>query len=243
MSAPLLTICLPGLDGTGRLFGRFAAAGSGVLELRVLEYPRDRVLSYAELERLVERELPGDRPFALLGESFGGPLALRVAQRSPPGLAAVILAASFHRRPAAPVITALRPLSPAFFRLPLPAHAVRLLLGGPDAPDELVREVQQAVASVRGSVMAARAREALHVDASAALRACPVPLLFLGGKQDRLLRTALPIEVRALRADAEIRMLDAPHLVLQRLPAEAMRVVEEFLLRRGSGRGAAAGAA
>jgi pimeloyl-ACP methyl ester carboxylesterase len=242
MPTPLLTICLPGLDGTGRLFRPFAAACSGALELRVIEYPRDRFLPYAELERLVERELPGDRPFALLGESFGGPLALRLAQRHPAGLAAVILAASFHRRPAAPAITALRPLSPAFFRLPLPAHAVRLLLGGADAPDELVREVREAVASVRGSVLAARAGEALRVDASAALRACPVPLLFLGGKQDRLLRTGLPIEVRALRADAEIRMLDAPHLVLQRLPAEAMRVIEEFLLRRRGGR-AVAGAA
>jgi len=33
---------------------------------------------------------------------------------------------------------------------------------------------------------------------------------------------------------AEIRMLDGPHLVLQRRPAEAMRVVEEFLLRSRS---------
>ena len=239
---PLLTICLPGLDGTGRLFGPFAGACTGALELRVIEYPRDRFLSYEALETLVVPELPLDRPFALLGESFGGPLALRLAHRNPPGLVAVVLAASFHRRPAAPAMTALRPLSPAFFRLPLPAHAVRLLLGGPDASDALVRDVQQAVASVRGSVMAGRASAALRVDASAALRACPVPLLFLGGKQDRLLRSALPIEVRALRADAEIRMLDAPHLVLQRYPAEAMRLVEEFLLRRRNG-GAVAGAA
>ena len=233
MAQPLVTLCLPGLDGTGALFGRFTAASSGALDLRVLAYPVDRFHSYAQLEERIARELPADgAPFALLGESFGGPLALRLAARRPPGLVAVVLAASFHRRPAAPIITALRPLSPAFFRLPLPAHAVRLLLGGPDAPDDLVREVQQAVGQVKGSVMAARAHEALRVDASALLRACPVPLLFLGGKHDRLLRTALPIEVRALRADAEIRMLDAPHLVLQRLPEASMRIIEAFLERR-----------
>lgn len=243
MTQPLLTFCLPGLDGTGTLFRRFTAVASGALELRVLTYPPDRALSYAQLEERIALELPSDgAPFALLGESFGGPLALRLAARKPPGLVAVVLAASFHRRPAAPVITALRPLSPAFFRLDLPAHAVRLLLGGPDASDELVREVQQAVGQVKGSVMAARAREALGVDATALVRACPVPLLFLGGKQDRLLRSALPIEVRALRADAEIRMLDAPHLVLQRLPQETMRIIEAFLLRSRAG-GAFAGAA
>jgi pimeloyl-ACP methyl ester carboxylesterase len=120
----------------------------------------------------------------------------------------------------------------------MPAHAVRILLAGADAPDELVDEVRQAVALVQGSVMARRAREALRVDATEQLRACPVPILFLGGKEDRLLRSALPIEVRALRPDAEIRMLDAPHLVLQTRPRESMRLVADFLVRAASKAGA-----
>ncbi|ACG71573.1 BioH protein, putative [Anaeromyxobacter sp. K] len=228
---PLLTLLLPGLDGTGRLLDRFVAAASGRLELRTLSYPPDRALSYAELAELVRAELPRGRRFALVGESFGGPLALRVAAGRPPGLVGVVLAASFHRRPAARLVSALRPLSPAFFRLPLPAHAVRVLLAGHDAPDALVADVQAAVASVRPRVMARRAHEALHVDATGWLRDCPAPVLFLGGRQDRLLRTGLAIEIRLVRPDAEIRMLDAPHLVLQRRPAEAMRAVEAFLER------------
>jgi pimeloyl-ACP methyl ester carboxylesterase len=231
MAEKLHTVLLPGLEGTGRLFGRFLAEATGALDLRVITYPPDRFLPYAGLEERVRRELPADRPFALLGESFGGPLALRIAASAPPGLVALVLAATFHRRPSASVIRALRPLSPAFFRLPLPAHAVRLLLAGPDAPDDLVRDVQEVVAAVKGSVMAARAREALRVDATAWVRSCRVPLLFLGGKEDHLLRSAIPIEIRALRADAEIRMLDAPHLVLQTRPREAMRLVEEFVTR------------
>ncbi len=237
---PLPTLLLPGLDGTGRLFARFVAAADGALDLRVLSYPVDRYLAYPDLEELVRREVPSG-PFALLGESYGGPLALRVAARPPRGLVGVVLAASFHKRPAARMFRAVSPLGPAFFRLPLPAHAVRLLLAGADAPDDLVEEVRDAVASVRGRVMAARAREALRVDATQLLRACAVPLLFLGGKHDRLLRSALPIEVRALRSDAEIRMLDGPHLVLQRCSAEAMGVVRDFLLRAARRREAAAG--
>lgn len=238
-TAPLLTFLLPGLDGTGTLFSRFVAAGSGALEPRVLPYPPDRILGYPELAARVLRELPLDRPFALLGESFGGPLALRVAAACPPGLVGVVLASSFHARPAAKLARLLQPLSAAFFRLPLSDHAVRLLLGGHDAPDDLVAEVQAAVASVRPPVMAARAREALRVDATACVKGCLAPLLFLGGKHDRLLRTALPIEIRVLRPDAEIRMIDAPHLLLQRQPALAMRIVEEFLLRAGAPRQAA----
>jgi pimeloyl-ACP methyl ester carboxylesterase len=239
VTEPLLTFLLPGLDGTGRLFSRFTAATNGSLEPRVLEYPRDEFLDYAALEALVRRALPRDRPFALLGESFGGPLALRLAANGAPGLVGVVLAATFHRRPAAKIVRSLGPLSKAFFRLPLPAHAVRLLLGGDDCADDLVAEVRAAVGAVDWRVMHARAREALSVDATAWLRACPVPVLFLGGSRDRLLRSALPFEVRLLRPDAEIRMLDAPHLVLQRRPEEAARIVEAFLARAARARGGA----
>jgi pimeloyl-ACP methyl ester carboxylesterase len=230
-SDPLLTLLLPGLEGTGRLFSRFLAAADGALELRALSYPRDRFLGYAALEELVARELPVDRPFALLGESFSGPLALRLAAKAPAGLLAVVLVTTFHRNPAAPLFRRLSLIAPVFFRMPLPPHVVRLLLAGSDAPDDLVAEVRSTVATVEPGVMAARVREALRVDATEALRACPAPILFIGGKDDRLLRSALPIEIRSLRPDAEIRMLDAPHLVLQRCPEQAMELVTGFLRR------------
>jgi len=84
---------------------------------------------------------------------------------------------------------------------------------------------------VPARVMAARAHEALAVDASDELRRCPVPLLFLGGKRDRLLRSTIPAEIRAIQPRVEVRLLDTPHLVLQRRPEEAMGIVEEFLAR------------
>ena len=238
MAAPLHTILLPGLDGTGRLFEPFLARAPDTLDFQVLTYPTDRFLGYDALEARVRAALPTDRPFLLLGESFGGPLALRVAATAPPGLRGLVLASTFHRRPAATAISALRLLSPAYFHLPLPAHGVRLLLSGNDCTDELVRLVQAAVGSVKGAVMAARAKEAIRVDVTEELRSCPVPILFLGGKRDRLLRTALPIEVRALRADVEIRMLDAPHLALQTRPEEAMRLLVEFAHRCTAGKAA-----
>jgi pimeloyl-ACP methyl ester carboxylesterase len=242
VTAPLHTILLPGLDGTGRLFGPFLAKAPETLDFQVLTYPADRFLGYDALASRVRAALPTDRPYLLLGESFGGPLALRVAATAPPGLRGLVLASTFHRRPAATAISALRLLSPAYFHLPMPAHAVRLLLAGGDATPELVRLVQDAVGSVKGAVMAARAKEAIRVDVTEELRSCPVPILFLGGKRDRLLRTALPIEVRALRSDVEIRMLDAPHLALQTHPEEAMRIVVEFALRCTQGRAAGADA-
>ncbi len=240
---PFPLILLPGLDGTARLFERFLAAATGALDLRRIPYPADRFLDYPDLETLVRAQLPRDEPYALLGESFGGPLALRVAAGRPRGLTSVVLAATFHRKPANPVIARAAPLGPAFFRLPLPPHVVRLLLAGGDAPQELVEEVREAVRQVPARVMAARAKAALAVDASEPLRKCPVPVLFLGGKRDRLLRTTLPSEIRALQPRAEVRLLETPHLVLQRRPEEAMRIVEEFVLRVADGAAPAPAAA
>lgn len=231
VARPLPVLLLPGLDGSAQLFRRFRAVATGALDFRPVPYPPDRFLDYTELEMLVRGRFPRG-PFAILGESFGGPLALRIAAKAPQGLVGVVLAATFHRRPARPVIARATLLAPAFFRLPLPPHVVRLLLAGGDASQELVEEVREAVRHVPARVMAARARAALGVDASEPLRRCPVPVLFLGGRNDRLLRREIPEEVRALHPGAEIHLLDTPHLVLQRRPEEAMRIVEEFLLQR-----------
>lgn len=63
---PLL-ILLPGLDGSGRLFARLVAALGADVDARVIAYPADRALGYAELVEFVRPQLPKDRPFVLLG--------------------------------------------------------------------------------------------------------------------------------------------------------------------------------
>src|SRR5271168_1230847 len=89
--APPLVVLLPGLDGTGKLCGEFAEIlGSSAASL-ILAYPADQPLGYDELEALVFAALPRHRPFLLLAESFAGPIAIRIAAQSPPGLLGVIL--------------------------------------------------------------------------------------------------------------------------------------------------------
>lgn len=228
---PIPVVLLPGLEGTGRLFARFVAAATGTLDLRVVRYPPERALGYRGLMTLVRKQLPRQRRWAILGESFSGPLALRLAADEPRGLQAVVLAASFHRQPARRWLAAFRTAAPLFFSAPMAAPVVRALLAGMDAPGDLVTEVRDAVAAVPGRVMVVRAEEALEVDASRPLQASRLPLLVLSGRHDRLLRRAIPEEIHALRPDAEIRLLDAPHLVLQRQPARSMALLEDFLRR------------
>jgi pimeloyl-ACP methyl ester carboxylesterase len=175
-------------------------------------------------------------PFVLVAESFSGPLAVRLAAERPPGLRALVLAATFLRAPLHPALHPVRTLGGA------PAPVGRWFMAGPDAPDALVEEVQRAVAAVSPAVMAHRAAEALRVDVRADLARVGVPVLAIVPAHDRLLRTDLADEVLAARPDAEIAVLDAPHMVLQRCPHASLARIEELLARLGaplSRRGAA----
>jgi pimeloyl-ACP methyl ester carboxylesterase len=232
-AAPLLVMFLPGLDGTGRLFAPLLAELPGAFEPKVVQYPPDRALGYEALASLVEAQLPAGRKFALVGESFSGPLAVSIAAKTPQGLVAVVLAASFHRCPVSPWLAAVRPVARAIFARPAPVFVLRHLLAGPDAPAALVEEFRAAVAMVRPEVLSARVRAALDVDASDALSACRVPILYLGGTEDRLLRRAIPEEIRAIRPNVDVRFLASPHLILQRRPREAAAALSDFLVQAG----------
>jgi pimeloyl-ACP methyl ester carboxylesterase len=229
-------VLLPGLDGTGRLFAGLVDVLPATIEPLVVPYPSDRALGYHELADVVRAQLPEGRRFALLGESFSGPLAIRLAALKPAGLAAVVLVASFHRRPVSAGLAALEPLLRPFVGHLLPRFAIRRLLTGADAPLELVDEVRAAVRRVHRNVLAARLREALQVDASRDLADCTVPVLHITGRRDGLLRPGIAGEMHALLPSMEMLELDAPHLVAQRRPAATSAAVAEFLARvAGSG--------
>ncbi len=228
-------ILLPGLDGSGRLFAPLLAAGPRAFDPVALSFPADQALGYDELVELVRPRLPRGR-FVLLAESFSGPLALRLAAEQPRGLEAVILAASFLRRPLDPLLHPIRGLVGArLFGVPMPAWLVRRLMAGSDAPDAIVAEVQQAVAAVSPAVLALRSAEAVAVDAREALAGVEVPLLFLAPTRDRLIRRDAWKDVAAIRPDAEVVHLEAPHMILQRCPRACLARIEEFLARSARG--------
>src|SRR5882724_3945896 len=77
-SLPTLVL-LPGLDGTGKLFADFIKVLGSRVSTMVVAYPSDHPLGYDELEELVRSALPQNRSFVVLGESFSGPIAIRIA--------------------------------------------------------------------------------------------------------------------------------------------------------------------
>src|SRR5687768_14314159 len=98
MSGRAALCLLPGLDGTGLLYRRLETELQRNFETSTLTYDVDES-SYIGLANKLMPRLPRGRPFVLAAESFAGPLAILLAARRPPGLQAVVLAASFARTP------------------------------------------------------------------------------------------------------------------------------------------------
>src|SRR3984957_19651439 len=92
-------VLLPGLDGTGKLFADFLKTLDLGVSANVVPYPADVPLGYDELEHLVRAALPTRGRFVLLGESFSGPLAIRIAADPPPGLSGLILCVTLASYP------------------------------------------------------------------------------------------------------------------------------------------------
>lgn len=225
-------LLLPGIDGSGRLFGPLLAA-EPKLDVEVVSYPPDAPLGIDELVALVRTRLP-EGPFLLVAESFSGPIAIRLAAGRPPGLAGLVLAATFLHAPLPPLLRPAAALAvPPVLALPLPAAFVRLFLAGTDAPDALVEEVRRAVAAVSPAVLARRVADALAVDVREDLARVHAPILFLAPARDHLVRTDAAEEVLAVHPDAEVVTLEAPHMILQRCPHASLARIEELARRLG----------
>ncbi len=230
--ASVTLVLLPGLDGTGLLFGPLVAALPAGVRAEVMRYPADRELTYGTLAAEVAAGLPRGGPFLLVGESFGGPLAVLLAAGRPAGLVGVVLCATFVTCPWPALGRLVRPLvRPLPFRLyPAYKRAVHRTRREP-APGSWAAAA--AVSRlVRPAVIAGRVRMVLSVDVREALRACPVPILYLRGSHDRLVPAGNLRQIRAIRPDVSAVTIASSHQVLQKRPAETAAAMVEFVRRR-----------
>ena len=217
---PLTLVLLPGLDGTGLLFQPLLAALPAGMATVVVRYPVDRVMGYDDLVTEVIGRMPDAGRVVLVGESFGGPLAMLVAARRPPGMVGLVLCATFVTSPRPWVGPLMRPLArPAVFRL-YPAYK-RVVRGSWAAAAEVSR-------LVRPDVIASRVRMVLSVDARAALAACPVPVLYLRASGDHVVPAGNLRRLRRVRRDVAVVTIRSGHQLLQRRPAESAAAILSF---------------
>lgn len=222
-------VFLPGLDGAGIFFEPFLRALPEEIEPVTVAYPAKKRMGYEELLSWLLPQLPQEEPFLVVAESFGGPLAVRVAAEEPKGMIGAVVSASFVVNPL-PRLLRYGPVK-SFFHLPFPRPLVRWLLADAQAGKEIFELFDQVTEYSPPEVWAHRARAALSVDVTDELKRCRLPLLFLDGNRDRLIPRSAMMRVREIRPDVSVVPVDGPHFLLQLRAETCLEVIERFVDR------------
>jgi pimeloyl-ACP methyl ester carboxylesterase len=226
-SLPALVL-LPGLDGTGKLFSDFVQVLGPEVSSQIVAYPKDDALGYAQLEALARAALPCDRPFVVLGESFSGPIAIRIGAQPPAGLLGIILCGAFARNPY-PLMGWAGSLASWFPVKSLPQWVRAPLMWGSMDPDLAPEKLVRAMADVSEAVIRRRIAALLAVDESAALASIRLPMLVLQAARDLVIPVSATEWILKCAPRAHRVEIDGPHLLLQTRPAECAAAVMDFL--------------
>lgn len=218
------------MDGTGALLSDFAAALAPQFRAGIVAYPRDAAWGYDRLTDYVRARLPRSEPFLLLGESFSGPIAIRLAAAQPDGLRGLVLCASFARAP-----------SPPGWRLPaswlgrigtalpidrIPARLTAAAMLGAWASEEWLARTREVLGSLDPATIRARMHAGSTAEETAALARVACPLLYLRGRHDRLVSRRSWEHIRATLPQADCVELDGPHFLLQAKAVEAADAIK-----------------
>lgn len=225
-------VLLPGLDGTGRLFEPIRHALADRFATHVVRYPSDGPVGRAELTDAICEQLPNRDPYWLLGESFGGPLAIEIAagdrHRHCQGL---ILSATFVKNPH-PVLSTLYPVVK---RMPITptirAQIVRTVLGR-YRTESLEQLLESATRQIQDQVFHSRIEQVIQTDASAAMREVHqrgIPVLNLTARNDWVVPLRASQQIDTICPTCEKRSFDAPHVLLQAAASEAADVITDFI--------------
>jgi 3-oxoadipate enol-lactonase len=211
-SGPLL-IYVPGLDGTGELFFKQAprlARAHRVVTFRSRDHGR---FTYEDLSDDLAAIIPdlGEHQATIVGESFGGTVALSFALRYPRMVERLVVVNSFPRfRKRLTIKLGVKLASGLPFRLLWPvrraASILGLLVDGVSREDR--RLFWRAIRTVSGEAYARRLQLIAELDLEARLSELQTPTLFIAGDRDLLIPSVNEAHAMAARMpNARVRVI------------------------------------
>jgi len=223
-------VLLPGLDGTGELLADIVAALPPGMSATVGRYPTHEFRTYAQLLDVVRELVAGLEPFVVLGESFSSPLAVHLAASQPENLAGLIICAGFVSNPFPRAKFIIKALArPFLFRLPRPDFIHKYFVSGSSTSPEFRERIRNTLHLVAPEVLAGRVQEILRCDTREDLIRTTVPIMYLQGAYDRLIRRRCFEEIRKIQPRVRLASVPAPHMVLQLKPREAADAIMKFI--------------
>lgn len=226
MRSTTTLVLLPGLDGSGELFWRLKGRIEPYAPVKVISYPPSATDTYDDHARRIAGEI-GEAPCVVLGESFGGPIAIALAALHPGQVRGLILAATYAASPWPPVfLRAAAVLNPGR----LPRFVVHFALFGTRHKDwELAAKLDQRLGTLPRRVIGRRLREVGDADMRQTLAQVRCPVLVLHGRRDWFVPVGPLQETLQGNARAVVKLYDGAHMLLQSCAVACADDIVQFL--------------
>jgi len=217
-------ILLPGLDGTGRLFSAFIRELNEDIQCSVIAYPHRKGMSYLELSEYVSSKLPKNEPYAVLAESFSGPVGYLLARQAQPNLRTMIFVASFLRNPNPRLmfLTKILPVS-MLLRLSPPNWLIRKWMLGSDVDDESVSLFKSVLKLVPREVLSFRMEQIKQIKLE--LGEINLPVYYIQALRDMLVSDKCAVDFYKICPALRIEQIEGPHFILQSKASECAKLI------------------
>jgi pimeloyl-ACP methyl ester carboxylesterase len=225
-------IFLPGIDGTGISFEPFRAVLPHDVNVKVIQYPSDKLLGFEETVRCAKDQIQSDHEDGIiLAESFSGPVAIVLVGSGQLKAKCLILCSTFAKSPR-PVFFKLLSYFPLelLIKLPLPMFVFKHMVEGGEEPAELFFAMWQRVkALVPAKILAHRLKVIGQVDVRGYLPKLTIPCFYIQATSDRSVPPSSLFDFVELVPDLRVKRIRGPHFILQAQPQASLNAIQNFV--------------
>lgn len=225
-------IFLPGMDGTGISFEPLRQLLPQDVNVKVIHYPTDRLLSFEETVRCARDQIQSDQEdVILLAESFSGPVAIALVGSGQIKAKSLILCSTFAKSPR-PVLLKLFSYLPLelLMRLSLPRFVFKHVIeGGEKATDLFLAMWQRVKALVPAKVLVYRLELINKVDVRGWLPKLTIPCFYIQATSDRSIPASSLFDFIEAVSDLRVKRIRGPHFILQAQPQACLSAIQNFI--------------
>ncbi len=225
-------IFLPGIDGTGISFEPLGQMLPQDVNVKVIQYPTDKLLSFRETVQCASDQIRSDQQDGIvLAESFSGPVAITLVGSGQLKAKCLILCSTFARSPRPllfKIITYL-PLE-TLIKLPFPGFLLKHMVEGGQEPADLFLAMWKRVkALVPAKVLVHRLKVINQVDVREWLPKLTIPCCYIQATSDRSVPPSSLFDFTEAIPDLRVKRIRGPHFILQAQPEASLTAIQNFL--------------
>jgi len=220
------------MDGTGISFEPLGQVLPQDVHVKVVQYPKDRLLSFEETVQCAKDQIQSDQEDVIvIAESFSGPVAIALLGSGQLKAKCLILCSTFAKSPR-PVLFKLLGYVPLelLIRVPFPRFVFKHVIeGGKEATDLFLAMWQRVKALVPAKVLVHRLRVISRVDVRGWLPKLTIPCLYIQATSDRSVPTSSLFDFIELVPDLRVKRIKGPHFILQAQPQASLYAIQNFV--------------